>query len=83
MVVGDNGINNNKKCWESAGDFNHHADAAVQCRAHHPMEHIPGFIRSHWMPLLGKCLCRIAPTATTVDEYVENTQNTKKKLFFS
>jgi len=43
-----------------------------------PMEHIPGFTRSHWMPPSGECLRRIAPAATMVDEFVENTQNTNK-----
>ncbi len=83
MVVGDNRNDNNEKCRESAGDFDHHADAAVQCGAHHPMEHIPGFTRSHWMLPLGKCLRRIAPAAATVNEYIENTQNTNKKLFLA
>ncbi len=49
--------------------------------AHHPMEHIQGFTRSHWMLPLGKCLHRIAPAAVMVDEFVENSQNTNKKLF--
>ncbi len=48
MVVGNNGIDDKEKCRESAGDFDHYADAAVQCRVHRPMEHIPGFTRSHW-----------------------------------
>jgi hypothetical protein len=30
------------------------------------------------MPLLGECLHRIAPAATTVEEFVETTQNTNK-----
>jgi hypothetical protein len=81
MVVGDNRINDNEKCRESAGDFDHHADAAVQHKAHRPMEHIPGFTRSHWMPPMGDCLCRFAPAATMVDEYVENTPNTNKNYF--
>jgi hypothetical protein len=81
MVVGNNGINYDEKCRESAGDFNHHVDAAVQCGAHHPMEHIPGFTRSHWMPPLGECLRRITPVAAMVDEYIENTQNTNKNYF--
>jgi hypothetical protein len=71
------------KCRESAGDFDHHADAGVQCGAHRPMEHIPGFTRSHWMLPLGKCLRCIAPAAAIVDEYIENTQNTNKKLFLA
>jgi hypothetical protein len=82
-VVGDKGINNNEKCRESAGDFDHHANMVVQCGAHCLMEHILGFTRSHWMPPLGKCLHRIAPAAAIVDEYVENTQNTNKKLFLA
>jgi hypothetical protein len=82
-VVGDNKIDDDKKCWESAGDFDHHADATVRCGAHRPMEHIPGFTRSHWMPPSGECLHRIAPAATMVDKYIENTQSTNKKLFLA
>ncbi len=51
---------------------------AVGYRAHRPMEHIPGFTRSHWMPPSGKCLCQIAPAAAMVDEFIETTQNTNK-----
>jgi hypothetical protein len=48
------------------------------------MDHIQGFTRSQWMPPLGKCLRRIAPAATMVDEFVETTQNTiKTKLLAS
>jgi hypothetical protein len=35
------------------------------------------------MPPLSKCLRRIAPAAAMVNEYVENTQNTIKKLFLA
>jgi hypothetical protein len=82
-VVGDNEINDNKTCRESAGYFDHHADAAVGCGVHRPMEHIPGFTRSHWMQPSGECLRRIAPAAAMVDKYIENTQNTNKKLFLA
>jgi hypothetical protein len=74
-------IGNDEKCRQIAGNFDHHADAAVQCGVHRPMEHIQGFTRSPWMLPLGKCLCRIAPAAVMVHELVENTQNTNKKLF--
>jgi hypothetical protein len=74
-------IGEDKKCRQIAGYFNHHADVAVQCRTHCPMEHIQGFTRSHWMLPSGECLHRIAPAAVMVDEFVENTQNTNKKLF--
>jgi hypothetical protein len=47
------------------------------------MEHILGFTRSHWMPPLGKCLRHITSAASVVDEFVEKTQNTNNKLFFS
>ncbi len=83
MVVGDNGIDDNKKCRESAGAFDHHSDAVVQCGAHHPMEHVLGFTRSHWMPPLGECLRHIAPAAAMVDEYIENTQILKKAFLAS
>jgi hypothetical protein len=65
-VVGDNGIEDNKKCREIAGDFDHRADTAVRCGAHRPIEHIPGFTRSHWMLPSIKCLRRIAPAAAKV-----------------
>jgi len=77
-VGGQQRIGNNKKCRRIDGNFNCHADAAVQCGAHRPMEHIPGFTRSHWMPSLGECLSRIAPAAAMVNEFFETTQNTNK-----
>jgi hypothetical protein len=47
MVVANNEINSNKKYTSNAGDFDGHADTAVQCRAHCPMELIRGFMQSH------------------------------------
>jgi hypothetical protein len=47
------------------------------------MDHTRGFTRSHWMQPSGKCLRRIAPAAAMVDESVETTQNTNKKLFLA
>jgi hypothetical protein len=82
MVVGDNQIDEEEKCRESAGDFDHHEDATVQRGMHCP-QHILGFTRSHWMPPSGKCLRRIAPAAAMVGKYIENTQNTNKKLFLA
>ena len=67
-----------KKCRQIDDDFDGHGDAAVRREAHRPMEHIQGFTWSHWMPPSGKCLCRIAPAAVMVDEFVETTQNTNK-----
>ena len=69
-VVGNNKINNDTKSRQIAGDFNHHADAAVQCGAHHPMEHIQGFTRRLWMPPSGKCLSPIAPLAAIVSSFI-------------
>jgi len=76
---GQQQIDDNEKCRWIAGNFDCHADgAAVRYRAHHPIEHIPGFSRSHWMPPSGKCLRRIAPVAAMVNKFVEPTQNTNK-----
>jgi len=58
-----------KKCRQIDNDFDGYGDAAVRRGAHHPMEHIQGFTRSHWMPPSGECLCSIAPTAAMVDEF--------------
>ena len=71
-------IDDNEKCRQISGNFDCYADAAVQCGAHRPLEHVEGFIWSHWMPPLGKCLRRIAPVAAAVEEFAETTQNTNK-----
>jgi hypothetical protein len=76
MVLANNEINRNKKYTSNAGDFDCHADAAVQCRAQ--MKHIPGFTRRQCMLSLGEYPCPIAPTAAMVDKFVETTQNTNK-----
>jgi hypothetical protein len=44
MVVANNEINGNKKYTSNAGNFDGHADMAVQCRVHCPTECIRGFI---------------------------------------
>jgi hypothetical protein len=45
-VVAKNKINDNKKCRQIAGNFDCHANAAVQRRAHCSMECIHGFMQS-------------------------------------
>jgi hypothetical protein len=44
MVVANNKIDGNKKYITNAGNFDGHADMAVGCRVHCPMEHICGFM---------------------------------------
>jgi hypothetical protein len=83
MVVANNKIDSNKKCRQIDGNFDGHGDAVVQRGVHRPMEHIQGFTRSHWMQPSGKCLRCTAPAAAMVDEFVETTQNTNKKLFLA
>ena len=75
---GQQQIGDNKKCRQIAGNFDCHCNAAVQRGAHRPIEHIQGFTGNHCMLPSGKCLCRIAPAAVMVDEFVETTQNTNK-----
>jgi hypothetical protein len=58
--VANNEINDNKKQRQIAGNFNGHADVAVQCVVHRPIAHIQGFTRSHWMLLLGGA-CAVLP----------------------
>jgi hypothetical protein len=47
MVVANNKIDGDKKDTSNAGNFDDHADTAVQCGAHCPMERIHGFMQSH------------------------------------
>ncbi len=47
MVVANNKIDDDKKHMWNTGDFDHHADTAVQCGAFHPMERIRDFMQSH------------------------------------
>ncbi len=75
-------IDNNNKCRQISGNFDCHSDAAVRRGAHRPMEYIQGFTWSHWMPLSVKCLRHIALAAAMVDEFEQNTQNTKKNNNF-
>jgi hypothetical protein len=72
-VSGQQRISKNNKCKRIAGNFDCHADVAVQRGARLPIEHIQGFTWSH-----GECLRRIAPAATMVDGFVETTLNTNK-----
>ncbi len=74
-------IDGNKNCRRIDGNFYCHGDAAVRRGAHHPIEHVQGFTRSHWMPPSVKCSHRIAPAAAMVNEFVETTQNTTKHPF--
>jgi hypothetical protein len=37
-----------------AGHFDGHGNAPVRNRAHHPMEEVHGFTRSHWTPSWGE-----------------------------
>jgi hypothetical protein len=69
MVVANNEIDGDKKYTSNAGDFDGHADTVVQCGAHHPMERIRGFMRSHYMPPLGECPRRINPAAAMADDF--------------
>jgi hypothetical protein len=41
--VANNKIDGGKKYKSNAGNFDGHADTAVQCGAHHPMERKHGF----------------------------------------
>jgi hypothetical protein len=47
MVGANNEMNGDKKYMPNAGNFDGHADTAVQCGAHCPMECIRGIMQSH------------------------------------
>ena len=60
---GQQQIDNNKKGRQIAGNLDCHADVAVRPGAHHRMEHILGFNRSHWMQPSGEYLHHITMAA--------------------
>ncbi len=45
--MGDNKIDDNKKCRQIDDDFDCHAAGGIRCNAHHPKERIRGFMQSH------------------------------------
>jgi hypothetical protein len=47
MIMGDNGIDDYKKCRQIDGDLDYHATGAIQHDVHSPMECICGFMQSH------------------------------------
>jgi len=48
------------------GRFDGHADAPVRYGVHRPMEHVQGFMRSHWTPPSGENSPCIAPAEAIV-----------------
>ena len=77
MVVGDNKSTTTTKCRWIAGNFDCHAETAVRRKAHRPMEHNPGFNRSHWMQPSGECSDRDAAAGGSHDrQFWSKTQNT-------
>ncbi len=52
------------KCTSVAACFEGLADAPEQYRQHRPMQHVQGYLGSHWMPPSSNNLLRIAPAAT-------------------
>jgi hypothetical protein len=76
--VANNEINDNEKYRQIAGNYDGHADVVVQCVVHRPIAHIQCFSRSHWMPLLGKCLHRMATAAAKVINFRCKHKNTNK-----
>jgi hypothetical protein len=47
MVMGDNGIDDYKKCRQIDDGFDRHASKAIRRDAHRPMGRICGFTQSH------------------------------------
>ncbi len=80
-VVGDNGIDDDEKRRETAGDFDHHADAAVRCRAHCPMEHTHTSLEAtgcrHWASA-----CAILPQRPPWSTNTLKTHKTLTKNYF-
>ncbi len=50
MVVANNKIDDNKKCWQIDDDFDGHGNAVVQREAHRPSEHIQASLEATGRP---------------------------------
>ena len=81
IITGNNKINNNKSIYQML--VISIATGMLQCNvgAHHPMDHTPGFPRSHWMPQLGECLHCIAAVATMVENFGQKHKTLTKNYF--
>jgi hypothetical protein len=53
-----------------AGHFDGNDNAPVRCQAHQPMQHVQGYLRSHWTPPSGNYSSRIAPAVTMVIDFL-------------
>ncbi len=51
------------------GHFDGYDDAPVRCQAHRPMQHVQGYLRSHWTLPLGKYSLRIVPADAMVVDF--------------
>jgi hypothetical protein len=67
--MGDNGIDDYKKCRRIDNNFNRPTVGAMWRDAHCLMERIRGFMQSHQKPPSGECPRRIAPAAAMVDDF--------------
>ncbi len=65
-----------KECTSDTGHFDSHSGVPEQYRLHHPMQHVQGYSRSHWMLPMGDYSLRITQAAaraagkqTTINKY--------------
>jgi hypothetical protein len=68
------------KCTSVAGHFDGQTDTLEQYMQHCLLQHVQGYIRSHWMLPLGNYLLRIAPAAARA---TANKTTTKIYTYFS
>jgi hypothetical protein len=69
-----------KECTSVAGHFGGYVNVLKQYTWHHLMQHVQGYIRSHWMPPLGNYSLRIAPAATRATSRQTTMKNTPNLL---
>jgi hypothetical protein len=74
-------IDNDEKCRRITGNFDCRANAVVRFGVHRPMEHIPDFNKSQWMPPSVKCSHRIAAAAAMVNDFGRKHNTLTKTIF--
>ena len=71
------------ECASVAGHLDGHAEALKQSMWHRPMQHIQGYIGSHWTLPSGDYLLRIAPAAAMATINKMTMHNVPSLLAFS
>jgi hypothetical protein len=76
-------IGNDEQCASVSGHFDGRPEELKRCMRHRPMQHVHGYIGSHWTLPSGNYLLRISPAAAMVTIDKTSMQNVPSLLAIS